>query len=311
MRRASDAETASRDRCFTLFPNLPAEIRLMIWEAALPEEVHPRSKICEIWDLKRGEDIIATTPRATANIAFLACCHESRHFAINDGSLVPLKSLVSGKAWQKKVWIDRNVEIVFIPFEPRYLDRIITIPPNIKVLADTIGNTYDPMREDTVGKYITKWRNGGTIDIDTLYFGLVDELPSITTLHIPIAALTCGRITDLPTNIKAVACMVPTPQALRALQKCLTHDLEYKGIKKVYLGIAGIPIQYSKGDDPDSYPCTESESAVVPLDGKKLITYLESAYKTHVLEAVGDRVMFEEGFHHKSALRFKNSLEKE
>ncbi|SCV49666.1 uncharacterized protein FFB14_11027 [Fusarium fujikuroi] len=108
---------------------------------------------------------------------------------------------------------------------------------------------------------------------------------SITTLHVPIAALTCGRITDLPTNIKAVACMVPTPQALRALQKCLTHDLEYKGIKTVYLGIAGIPIQYSKGDDPDSYPCTELESAVVPLDGKKLITYLESAYKTHVLEA--------------------------
>ncbi|TVY60519.1 hypothetical protein Focb16_v003504 [Fusarium oxysporum f. sp. cubense] len=100
-------------------------------------------------------------------------------------------------------------------------------------------------------------------------------------------------------------------QGLEALQKCLTQDPEYKGIKTVYLGIVGIPIHYSKGDDPDYYPCTESDSAVVPLDDKKLITYLASAYKSHASMAIGDPVLREEGFYRKSALRFKNSLEKD
>lgn len=134
---------------------------------------------------------------------------------------------------------------------------------------------------------------------------------SLTTLHIPIAALTCGRITNLPSNIQAIASTVPTRQGLEALQKCLTQDPEYKGIKTVYLGIVGIPIHYSKGDDPDYYPCTESDSAVVPLDDKKLITYLASAYKAHASMAIGDPVLREEGFYRKSALRFKNSLEKD
>ncbi|KAF4428789.1 hypothetical protein FACUT_9246 [Fusarium acutatum] len=134
---------------------------------------------------------------------------------------------------------------------------------------------------------------------------------SITTLHVPIAALTCGRITNVPTNIQAIACMAPTTQGLEALQKCLTQDPEYKGIKTVYLGIAGIPMNYSKGSDPDYYPCTESESAVVPLDDKKLITYLTSAYKAHISTAIGDSVVREDAFHRKSALRFKKSLEKD
>ncbi|KAF5658931.1 hypothetical protein FDENT_14022 [Fusarium denticulatum] len=134
---------------------------------------------------------------------------------------------------------------------------------------------------------------------------------NITTLHVPIAALTCGRITNLPTSIQAIACMVPTREALTALQKCLTHDPEYKGIKTVYLGIVGIPMQYSTGDDPDYYPCTESESAIVPLDDKKLVEYLTSAYKAHIALAIGDSAVREDTFHRKSAMRFKRSLEKD
>ncbi|KAF5596831.1 hypothetical protein FPANT_4233 [Fusarium pseudoanthophilum] len=134
---------------------------------------------------------------------------------------------------------------------------------------------------------------------------------SITTLYVPIAALTCGRITNLPTSIQAIACVVPTPEALTALQKCLTHDPEYKGIKTVYLGIVSIPTQYSKGDDPDHYPCTESESAVVPLDDRKLVEYLTSAYKAHIAQAIGDSAVREDEFHRKSAMRFKRSLEQD
>ncbi|RBR19592.1 hypothetical protein FVER53590_10925 [Fusarium verticillioides] len=134
---------------------------------------------------------------------------------------------------------------------------------------------------------------------------------SITTLHVPIAALTCGRITNLPNSIQAIACMVPTREALTALQKCLTHDPEYKGIKTVYLGIVSIPMQYSKGDDPDYYPCTESESAVVPLDDKKLVEYLTSAYKAHIALMLGDSAVREDEFHRKSAMRFKRSLEQD
>ncbi|QGI88151.1 hypothetical protein CEK25_003107 [Fusarium fujikuroi] len=128
MRRASDAETASRDRCFTLFPNLPAEIRLMIWEAALPEE------ICEIWDLKRGEDIIATTPRATANIAFLA-----------------FTSPVAINAWKFSTIKEPCIESVAIPLEDRNVDRIVFIPPNFEALSDRIINPTDKVLADTIG----------------------------------------------------------------------------------------------------------------------------------------------------------------
>lgn len=236
---------------FESFDNLPPELRLMIWEEALPKKKDTHAAYKTFHDafllgLRLEKPEGADGPRP-----LLEACYDSRAVATKSGSYMTVRD--------KKHRIFRK----------------------------TIRGIFEK-------RYHSVW---------------VDN--RITTLHVPIAALTCGRITNLPTNIKAVACMVPTPQALRALQKCLTHDTEYKGIKTVYLGIAGIPIQYSKGDDPDYYPCTESESAVVPLDDKKLITYLESAYKSHVFAAVGNRVMFEEGFHHKSALRFKNSLEKE
>jgi hypothetical protein len=134
---------------------------------------------------------------------------------------------------------------------------------------------------------------------------------SHTTLHVPFAALTCKRITNLPSNIQAVASTMPTRRGLEALQRCLTQDREYTGIKTVYIGIVGIPIHYSKGDDPDYYPCTESDSAIVPLDDEKLTTYLATAYKSHAFRGIGDPVLREEEFYRKSALRFKNSLEKD
>lgn len=43
-----------------------------------------------------------------------------------------------------------------IPFEPRYLDRITTLPPNVKTLADTMGNTYEDARVAIAGAYITR-----------------------------------------------------------------------------------------------------------------------------------------------------------
>jgi hypothetical protein len=144
----------------------------MIWEAAIPEEVHPRSKIFAIWG-----DKPATTPRAIANIRLLACCHESRHLAEKNGNFVPLKRLPPVQGPPRLVWIDRNVEIVSIPFEPIFLDRIIRLPPNVTTLADTIGNTYSPLSEETAGKYLEKWRNDSVVDIDTFYFGLDDQLP--------------------------------------------------------------------------------------------------------------------------------------
>ncbi|KAH7234925.1 uncharacterized protein BKA55DRAFT_579669 [Fusarium redolens] len=177
MERHSSTETIPQDRGFTLFTKLPPEVRLTIWEAALPEEIHPLSRVCEIWVLNQGDDEIATSPQAKVYMNFLRCCHESRCLALRHGCAAPLKSFESDNEPPKQVWIGNEVEMVFLPFEPRYLDRLITLPPNVKTLADTIGNTYDHTRVATVGKYITKWRDEGAIAIDTLYFGLVNEFP--------------------------------------------------------------------------------------------------------------------------------------
>ncbi|KAG5745907.1 hypothetical protein H9Q72_013751 [Fusarium xylarioides] len=236
---------------FESFNNLPPELRLMIWEEAVPKkkDTHAACKIFHdhfLRGLRFEKPEGADGPRP-----LLESCYDSRAMAMKSGAYMTVKD--------KK----------------------------FRIICKTLRGLFEK-------RYHSVW---------------VDN--SITTLHVPIAALTCGRITNLPTSIQAIACMVPTPQALEALQKCLTHDPEYKGIKTVYLGIAGIPMQYSKGDDPDHYPCTESESAVVPLDDKKLINFLTSAYKAHIAIAIGDSAVREDAFHRKSALRFKKSLEKE
>ncbi|KAF5636169.1 hypothetical protein F52700_5483 [Fusarium sp. NRRL 52700] len=236
---------------FECFNDLPPELRLMIWEEALPKkkDTHAAYKIFRDpffrgLRFEKPEGVAGPRP-------LLEACHEARAVAIKSGSYMTIK--------------DKKHRIV------------------CKKLRGAFEKSHHSVWIDN----------------------------SITTLHVPIAALTCGRITNLPTSIDAIACMMPTAYGLRALQNCLTKDPEYKGIKTVYLGIAGIPMNYSKGDDPDYYPCTESKSAVVPLDDKKLITYLASAYKVHVSTAIGDNVVHEEALHRKSALRFKKSLKKD
>ncbi|KAF5964294.1 hypothetical protein FBULB1_12869 [Fusarium bulbicola] len=236
---------------FESFNNLPPELRLMIWEEAIPKkkDTHAAYKIFHdafLRGLRFNKPENADGPRP-----LLEACYDARAVAMNSGSYMTVKDKRS------------------------------------RIFCKTLRGIFEK-------RYHSVW---------------VDS--SITTLHVPIAALTCGRITNLPTSIQAIACMVPTPKGLEALQNCLAHDPEYKGIKTVYLGIAGIPINYSNGDDPDYYPCTESKSAVVPLDDEKLITYLASAYKVHVSTAIGDGVIREDAFHRKSALRFKKSLEKD
>ncbi|KAF5717940.1 hypothetical protein FMUND_5484 [Fusarium mundagurra] len=236
---------------FESFNNFPPEVRLMIWEEAVPKkkDTHAACKIFHdafLRGLRLEKPKGADGPRP-----LLEACYDARAVAMKSGSYMTVK-------------------------DKKY-----------RIICKTLRGLFEK-------RYHYVW---------------VDN--TITTLHVPIAALTCGRITNLPTNIQAIACMVPTTEALTALQKCLTHDPEYKGIKTVYLGIAGIPMQYSKGDDPDYYPCTESESAVVPLNDKKLIKYLTSAYKAHIALAIGDSEIREDAFHRKSAMRFKKSLEKD
>ncbi|EXL69278.1 hypothetical protein FOPG_14734 [Fusarium oxysporum f. sp. conglutinans race 2 54008] len=81
MERENDTEIISEGRSFTLFTKLPPEIRLMIWGVASPGDVQPWSKICEIWDLKRGQDKIVTSPRTKVYMNLLRCCRESCRLA--------------------------------------------------------------------------------------------------------------------------------------------------------------------------------------------------------------------------------------
>ncbi|KAF4960185.1 hypothetical protein FGADI_1205 [Fusarium gaditjirri] len=234
-----------------LFNELPPELRLMIWEEAVPKkkDTHAAYKIFRssfLRGLRWKKPDGAGGPRP-----LLEACSEARAVAMKSGSYMTVK----------------NEKYRFSGKRLRGLSK---------------------------NKYYSVW---------------VDN--SFTTLHVPFAALTCGRITNLPSNIQAIASTVPTERGLEALQRCLTQDPQYKGIKTVYLGIVGIPIHYSKGDAPDYYPCTESESAVVPLHDEKLITYLESAYKAHASMTIGDSMLRGELFYHKSAMRFKHSLERD
>ncbi|EWZ80472.1 hypothetical protein FOCG_15657 [Fusarium oxysporum f. sp. radicis-lycopersici 26381] len=94
MERENDTEIISEGRSFILFTKLPPEIRLMIWGVASPGDVQPWSKICEIRDLKRGQDKIVTSHRTKVYMNLLRCCRESCRLALRNGSFVTLKSLV-------------------------------------------------------------------------------------------------------------------------------------------------------------------------------------------------------------------------
>ncbi|KAF5546468.1 hypothetical protein FNAPI_8826 [Fusarium napiforme] len=233
------------------FNDLPPELRLMIWEKAVPKKKDTHAA-CKIFHDAFLRGLRFEKPKGTDGPRpLLEACYDSRAVAMKSGSYITVK-------------------------DKKY-----------RLICKTLRELFDK-------RYHYVWVDNST-----------------TTLHVPIAALTCGRITNLPTSIQAIACAAPTREALTALQKRLTHDPEYKGIKTVYLGIVSIPTRYSKDDDPDYYPCTESESAVVPLDDKKLVEYLTSAYKAHIAHAIGDSAVREDTFHRKSAMRFKRSLEKD
>ncbi|KAF9769560.1 hypothetical protein IL306_013024 [Fusarium sp. DS 682] len=238
---------------FEPFNKLPPELRLMIWEEAIPrtKDTHAAYKI--FWS-QTQEGLRREKPKNTEGpLGLLQGCPESCAAASGTGSFIRVRNEpVKGFFW--KIWA-----------------------------------------------FLTGYREFDEIWVEK----------TVKMLLVPFSALMCARITNLPSSIQAVASKMPTEKGLLTLQKCLIQDPEYKGIKMVYVRLIGIPLAYSKGDDPDYYPCTGSNPAVVPLGEEKLVTYLTTAYRAHSFQTLGDPVDHGEEFYRKSALRFKHSLKKD
>ncbi|KAF4333361.1 hypothetical protein FBEOM_12824 [Fusarium beomiforme] len=158
-----------------LFAELPVELRLMIWEAVIPKVMHPYSTVCQIWDLTQEKEKIAASPRTKIYLGLLHCCHESRDVALKYGSFMPLKSPKTDwePAMSGSVWLEKTVEVLYLPFEPRFLDRIITPPPQIEAVGDV---TWEAPGFNAVRRCIVKWKEQGTV-VKTVYIGDPCELP--------------------------------------------------------------------------------------------------------------------------------------
>jgi hypothetical protein len=94
------------DKMFTLFPKLPIELRLLIWEMALPG---PRVlKTSLPWDL--DAEIRWNLTPSEKSPAILFSCHESRTVALNHYQPLSYERLPFGANFQ---YFDPSIDILF------------------------------------------------------------------------------------------------------------------------------------------------------------------------------------------------------
>ncbi|CAF3499571.1 unnamed protein product [Fusarium graminearum] len=209
---------------FTLFSQLPTEVRLLIWNAALPprqQDVHTAYNIWQSdWTNKRNYRLLQTSG---APNALLRTCYESREVAFAAGSYLKL----SYKLWFLIPW----------PY-----DELIWISKDVK------------------------------------------------TLMMPINIDAFSRITRYPKSIKSVAKLLATKSWIETTSKFLESTICQHDIRTILDGIMWIPFRYSVGSNTETQPCVVSETAVVPLDDEKMVDYLTSAFESHVVMTLRERL---------------------
>ncbi|KAF7559037.1 hypothetical protein G7046_g5128 [Stylonectria norvegica] len=123
-------------RSFTLFSQLPIDVRLMIWEFCLP--TLRATKIgCYSGDRRRSrayasEGIIAMQPPK----ALLRICHESRQFAFTRGYFYTASCNGLGSIGEAgKTWMYRDIQVVYTSTHPTALAQLRRLPSNIQTVA--------------------------------------------------------------------------------------------------------------------------------------------------------------------------------
>ncbi|QPC71070.1 hypothetical protein HYE68_001822 [Fusarium pseudograminearum] len=221
---------------FTLFSQLPTEIRLLIWNAALPprqQGVHTAYNIWQSdWTNKRNYRL-PQVPGAPNGL--LRTCYESREVALASGSYLKL----SYTLWFLIPW-------------PH--DELIWISKDVK------------------------------------------------TLMMPINIDAFSRITQYPKSLESVAKLLATKSWLYTTSRILESTKRQHNIRTILNGIMWIPFRYSVGNNTETHPCVGSETAVVPLDDPKMMEYLTSAFESHAVMTLRERLP--QACYRKSARKF-------
>lgn len=103
---------------FHRFPDLPAELRIAIWELSLPHRVHgfPRpSKKFDFLTQSWIQDLVHGA-QAEKRPAIAHVCSEARAVALDSGSVKMIRVRLRRRTWEKpsRVWVDSEKDTVVI-----------------------------------------------------------------------------------------------------------------------------------------------------------------------------------------------------
>ncbi|RGP70971.1 hypothetical protein FSPOR_3658 [Fusarium sporotrichioides] len=209
---------------FTSFSQLPAEIRLLIWNAALLQQHRDLHAAYNIWasDWTRTKNY--RLPRKSrAPVSLLKACSESRNVALAAGSFLELED---------KLW------------------------------------------------FILPWKVSEPIWIDN----------SIKTLMMPINISALFKISRFPKSIQSVATLSASKKWTESAFLFLATTKRCHNIKTILNGLMWIPLRYSEGNDRNTHPCVDSDTATVSLDDPNMIGYLTSAFERHAVTTLKERI---------------------
>lgn len=127
----------SEGPAFTLFAKLPHEIRLQIWEAALPPPYQDHTGY-NIWSSDCGQLSNQRLPKQQkAPSGLLGACSESRAIALAHGSFLHIARSAFGTppSGHEGLWINNNVKTLMIPVNTSAFAELSVIPQTIECIA--------------------------------------------------------------------------------------------------------------------------------------------------------------------------------
>lgn len=222
---------------FTQFSELPCEIRLMIWEAAVPNRQVDKNSVCNLWyfeadDPYESKDSIKIDARYQPYQPFglLWACHESRAVVLSRMSLLMYETETHQGRWLKR---------------------------KLKFVDNTMRTIMPASRT-------TNWPHG------------------------------------IPKSFQSYAKFNPDGFWLPKIFDQLISDPRHT-IKTFLFGAIWIPLPYSKGNNPEKFPCVNSATAAVQLNDPRLLGYLRRAFRRHARNMNED---ISDECHRKSAMRY-------
>ncbi|KAH6993376.1 hypothetical protein EDB82DRAFT_574950 [Fusarium venenatum] len=126
-------------QAFTLFPLFPPEIRLLIWEAALPSPHEDSHTAYNIWASSwRERKNIKLPGKKEAPASLLRACSESRDVALTTGSFLELSHMSCSMIPRPRfepIWIEKRIKTLMMPIHVSALSKINYFPKSIQSIA--------------------------------------------------------------------------------------------------------------------------------------------------------------------------------